>query len=57
MSDYIPFFRQIQVLVQKTEDKTLSKRDMKMIASIIDTLQQEEVEALQHKYPILNMYN
>ena len=43
--------------VQKTEDKTLSKRDMKMIASIIDTLQQEEVEALQHKYPILNMYN
>lgn len=46
-----------QTPIQKTEDKKLSKRDMKMIASIIDTLQQEEVEALQHKYPILNMYN
>lgn len=46
-----------QAPIQKTEDKKLSKRDMKMIASIIDTLQQEEVEALQHKYPILNMYN
>lgn len=41
---------------RNTQKKPVSKRDMKMISSIIDSLSEEQVEALQHKYSILDTY-